>query len=238
MGKGRNRKRGAAAASTTYSNIEFRPRPSSGRPGSPHRFFESSFDVVAAFDDAEKKTTDTDDDGDTTETKKDDNDNDNVANHSRCHQVVHRHANGLCIITAGNILQASKKEATAITSVDFAVRVGSDSKSARGKHRAKKHKSSTSGEANESDGIVSPTDPLCHVTYNDGTKVALHCCVGGTVIELNRRLDGQRGKAEEGGGQIEEGKKEAAMASLLLSDPLLDGHLAVIMPNKDVKFPR
>jgi hypothetical protein len=74
-------------------------------------------------------------------------------------QVVHRHLNGLCIITAGNILdrimaQSSKqktidneedddvrnKEKVEISTIQYHVGVSKDSQSARGKMRTKKKK--------------------------------------------------------------------------------------------------
>ena len=74
-------------------------------------------------------------------------------------QVVHRHLNGLCIITAGNILdrimaQSSKqktidneedddvrnKEEVEISTIQYHVGVSKDSQSARGKMRTKKKK--------------------------------------------------------------------------------------------------
>ena len=55
-GKNKNNKGGnyhkqsqANELRSNYRNVTFDERPSSGRPGSPHRYFENSFDVV--FDD-------------------------------------------------------------------------------------------------------------------------------------------------------------------------------------------
>ena len=58
-----------------YAEIKFVKRPSSGRPATPHRHFESSY---------EGRTT---------------------TSASECGQVIHRHANGLCVVTAGGIIK-------------------------------------------------------------------------------------------------------------------------------------
>ena len=86
--------------------------------------------------------------------------------------------------------------------------------------------------AEEHNGSVSPRDPLCEISLSDGTTLQLHCCVAGTVIELNHRLEAATVKVAEGKG---EGASNGAVVgvrdpSLLLKDPLLNGYLAVIMP--------
>ena len=77
-------------------------RASSGRPGSPHRYFEGSYDVILELmtgegngDDARKSGPSPD--GDTTD------DQPTLARVGR--QVVHRHKNGLCIVTAVDVLE-------------------------------------------------------------------------------------------------------------------------------------
>ncbi len=171
------------------------------------------------------------------------------------HQVVHRHLNGLCIITAGNILENYKKQDDSInvTSIKYVVNVGKDSQSAKGKIRARKYKKAKKSQGLQEkwrDGIVSPQNSLCFVTLSNGKEIELKCCVAGTVIELNKRLGSVHGNCEkcdnESNGEKsivnqdknfrvshEECLDEIGLVrdpSLLMRDPLLDGYLAVILP--------
>mmetsp|Transcript_2546 Transcript_2546/g.5438 ORF Transcript_2546/g.5438 Transcript_2546/m.5438 type:complete len:331 (-) Transcript_2546:239-1231(-) len=286
----------------SYQDVAFHERPSSGRPGSPHRYFDDSFTVV--FNNG---GSDVDGDGalsmplplnigaeasgDPTSPSletpsqpiiKDDDLGTNSNPTSLCgNQVVHRHLNGLCIVTAGNVLEKlleSKRnndtggnddvhEEVGISSIQYLVKVGKDSQSAKGKlrtknkkqKRARKNDTAANAEASKKavtnhDGNVSPHDPLCRITLSNGQVIQLNCCVAGTVIELNQQLD------TEGMGLLLECKEEGKIMntdtishtvvkevvgnekgsgivgsgdlSLLLKDPLLDGHLAVIMPTR------
>lgn len=99
------------------------------------------------------------------------------------------------------------------------------------------------------DGNVVPHDLLCTITLSDGRRVRLHCCVGGTVIEVNRNLllppqppgipDGDDGDDDVGGAADAAGGGGGGIgpSSPLIRDPLLDGYLAVIMPGKRSMFP-
>ncbi|KAL9186779.1 hypothetical protein ACHAXT_010499 [Thalassiosira profunda] len=249
------RQRQRHEASAIYRGIEFRPRPSSGRPGSPHRYFEDSYDVVDCdaggclpspameLDGIQSKSASID----TQQPKMEDEDaNEPMQQSSGSTQVVHRHLNGLCIVTAGNALTecATKAGETeggsniTIASVRYLVKASKDSQSARGKMRTKMKKQKRAdrdegaeGSREEHNGSVSPRDPLCEISLSDGTTLQLNCCVAGTVIELNHRLEKAAKGAEENG----EGASNGAVVgvrdpSLLLKDPLLDGYLAVIMP--------
>ena len=181
-------------------------------------------------------------------------------------QVVHRHLNGLCIVTAGSVLEETlllpsihssnnnKEEekstndnnvVTTITSLQYLVKASKDSQSARGKMRTKnkkqkKQKQKTNDDIghmaataaklgqedyNDHDGNVLPNDPLCRITLSNGRHVTLKCCVSGTILELNKRLEEACGTDNDGGGPL-------SSSSLVVQDPLLDGHLAVIMPTK------
>ncbi|EED90348.1 predicted protein [Thalassiosira pseudonana CCMP1335] len=228
-----------------YSNIVYQERLSSGRPGSPHRYFDDSYDV---YFDTERDGIDGFDANGTSAVNE--NNNGGYKTASTGNQVVHRHLNGLCIITAGSVLEnctpatTSNNEQTtnSIASVSYFVKVGKDAQSARGKLRAKnkKKKGNSSkngdtiieGENREHDGNVSPTDPLCEVTFVDGRTVLLKCCVSGTVIEVNRRLKCSSSLSEDAELSAEKGGDEGGPGdpSLLLSDPLLDGYIAVVLP--------
>lgn len=279
-----------------YKNISFHERTSTGQPGSPHRYFEHSYDVSFQEDCVDDDTsssllsssgaaTNSSDD-----TAADDNKQSNIASKNRPtgNQVVHRHVNGLCIITAGNTLQTTlqrqisssssddksqqkKNHQSIITSIKYLVKVSPDAQSAKGKLRAKnkKRKKNNNNNKNKNDssqancGDVSPTDALCEVTFANGKKLALKCCVQGTIIELNHRLlaaaadssaveqqqqkqscngennangdgDNNPGSSGSNSSSSVDVKKNA---SLLLTDPLLDGYLAVIMPNRGTHLP-
>ena len=188
-----------------YADITFVKRPSSGRPATPHRHFESSYEG--------RTTTDAS---------------------SECGQVFHRHANGLCVVTAGDIIKnaCSKSGSSAaddasntsvtIKQIDFSKTpatgqsVGSKRRKRMGKNPKRKTGSDGNGgddcDGNEagSSGATRPSDVLAVVELSCGTMVELKCCVLGTLLEINTRL--------------------LEKPSLLLTDPLLDGYLAVIMP--------
>lgn len=268
-----------------YKCISFVKRPSTGRPGSPHRYFDDSFSVT--FGDASIETGSDEaaahlnSDGAEAVTATLTRTNSSHTpeqlsprlESSMCtvkHQIVHRHLNGLCIVTAGNILdhftdRTSPKPSVSL--VEYQVNISRGAQSARGKLRAKKSKwkSSKSSDApNEKDGskmvhdgTVQPHDVLCTATLSNGMKYEFQCCVAGTVLELNRRLvhaDSDDADAttqdaivhtSHGSGDVnaEEDKRinevdigskqstpDPINPSLLLTDPLLDGYLAVILP--------
>lgn len=266
-----------------YKNVSFHERTSSGQPGSPHRYFEHSYNV--SFQDhvgdvdvssslsgsAAMKSDDTA--AASASTAALDNAGSNSQsitipsnNNSTGNQVVHRHVNGLCIITAGNILQTALQQQNstssdnndgesqhqAIASIKYLVKVAPDAQSAKGKLRAKNKKRKKNNNNNKNDssqaqdancGDVTPTDALCEVTLTNGEKVTLKCCVQGTIIELNHRLAAsesavaQQQKQSSIGADVNVGSNIDGNASLLLTDPLLDGYLAVIMPNRGTHLP-
>ena len=241
--------------STSYMSISFNKRISSGRPGSPHRYFDSSYDVFME---------------DTT--------SDNVLEatsqqpHSIGNQVVHRHLNGLCIITAGNVIQQQQGCASnddnnkedgilQIKSIKYHIQASKDSQSARGKIRTKKKRkkqqsihqnndtiTAEDGEADgeggsskikvaNHDGYVLPYDTICTVTFSNGKEIELKCCVEGTVIEINNRLvDGSKSGSDD--NVAINSSTTQRDVSLLMKEPLLDGFLAVIMPSRGVFPPR
>jgi len=194
-----------------YASISFMKRPSSGRPATPHRHFDSSYEGRetggASFGADDSSPT------------------------SQCGQVVHRHANGLCIVTAGDLIrEACRKSSSsggdASTSViikqfDFKIKpvegqsVGSKRRKMMGKKTKKKGSDVGGGES--SSGLVRPSDILATAELSCGTSVELKCCVLGTLLEINTRLIDK--------------------PSFLLSDPLLDGYLGVVMPRGPFPLP-
>lgn len=256
-----------------YENVLFSERPSSGRPGSPLRYFDGSYDVL--FHDG----CEIDFSSESNSSRKEPDSSifppqlklssmeqemlvgDHPANLTPPrggNQVVHLHLNELCVVTAGNVLEKimeSKRndggydnegeKVADDVSIRYLVNVERDSVSAKGKLRAKNKKQkrqNTKGNegAEYHNGNVSPETPLCRVTLSDGTSIELKCCVAGTVIELNRRLDAEISGAEhikkvQVAAERETEKQEIGAAGdprLIFREPLLDGYLAVIMPLK------
>ena len=195
----KKRKRENDLVSSLYKGMSFHKRISTGRPGTPHRYFDTSYDVIEEI-----------------ETTNDSSTQSTTSNYG-C-QLVHRHLNGLCIVTAGNILERSiafppqkiadnddydedQNKNVEISKIKYLVKASKDSQSARGKMRVKKKKkkhantntSSKEGDGNnpaesvegDHDGTVSPHTPLCRITLSNGKVVQLKCCVEGTVIETN-----------------------------------------------------
>lgn len=204
----------------TYKNFCFSKHLSSGRPGSPHRYFADSY--FASFND-----------GGITEESLSTNQSDG--------QIIHRHLNGLCIVTVGRTLQKYANNAT-ISSVKYRVHVSQNAQSARGKLRAKhgrnklgkKQPSPDNIESNleyTHDGTVDPNDALCTITLSNGVEYEFKCCVSGTVLEVNNRLIDFNwdGRSQNSPCHKAETHRPSD-PSLLLVDPLLDGYLAVILP--------
>ena len=251
---------------TAYQNVSFEERPSSGRPGSPHRFFENSYDVSFTcggydVDCGSPKTPTYMEESHVTEGGNDQK----IMETDWGNQVVHRHLNGLCVVTAGNVLKkAMEKMASSpskvdaqgmiqIYSIQYLVNLKKDALSARGKLRTKNKRvrnirrgcdenassnavgnnTDTWNNAEEQDGTVLPHDPMCHITFTNGKKIQLYCGVSGTIIELNHRLENANSMQpiiEKKGVDAEEKYVEGKPSHLLLTDPLLDGYLAIIMP--------
>ena len=237
-------------SNTTYNGISFNKRDSSGRPGTPHRYFDSSYDILI-----EDTTTHMSEPATTSQETL------SIGN-----QVVHRHLNGLCIITAGNVIrqelgsasiEADNKDGIHVKTIKYHIQPSKDSQSARGKMRTKKKRKKqqhqneqmndikVDGTAIEGsskikvanhDGYVSPQDPLCTVTLSNGKEIQLKCCVEGTVIEINNRLVDRSSSSST--VDTTDSITAQGDVSLLMKEPLLDGYLAVIMPSRGVFPPR
>ena len=180
-----------------YLDISFSVIESTGRPGTPHRNFHSSHAVE--FDSPQKREKDSS--YDVT------NDDENVKDQtslSIASQVVHRHLNGLCVVTVGNTLDSSLE----IQSVDFLR--DSNEGTARSKRKRKMKMTHASEGDNSRSSSVTARDPVARVTLKDGSRITLRCCVNGQLIELNNRL--------------------LEHPSLLTTDPLQDGYIGIIVP--------
>ena len=190
--KDAGRKRKLDSQQARYDGIKYSPREAKNRPASPHRFFSFSYNVSIDADEAR---------------------------HTEC-QVIHRHANGLAIITAGSLvkdlLQKSQSESGQNMEIkDFKYMQDISTSQSVGGKRKKARKMKGGGN---SSGVVNPTDTLAVVTFSDDTTLHLKCCVAGTLLELNTKL-----VAKEDDGR-------AKTLSLLSDNALLDGYLAVVMP--------
>ncbi|GKY91233.1 hypothetical protein MPSEU_000095900 [Mayamaea pseudoterrestris] len=139
-----------------YEGFTFEPISSTGRPGTPHCFFEESFRVKidrAAFSD------------------------DSVAQipHS-IDPIVHRHANGLCVVTAGDGVGRFNIESIQMLAESSVV-----SRSNKAKKLQKRKGQSNSGSKR-------PMDILAKVVMKDGSSLSLPFCVCGSIVEVNDKL--------------------------------------------------
>jgi hypothetical protein len=160
MGKNRKRKRPyGESTSLAYSSISFKSREPIEGPRTPHSFFSSSYSVSIA----DEKCTESD--GDATE------------NSDKITQVVHRHVNGLCIVTIGDFVPSSVK------SIEYLVTEAPTSSAAeKRKRQAKMLKGGSVEDA------VSPSTAIANLILESGTSIPLHACVWGTLLELNHCL--------------------------------------------------
>uniref|UniRef100_A0A7S4KCT9 Protein Abitram n=1 Tax=Odontella aurita TaxID=265563 RepID=A0A7S4KCT9_9STRA len=208
-----------------YANSNISPRESSGRPGTPHRYFDSSHLVSIGTGGVGLSTGDEVlDTGCKAELSKEANSDSQVM---FADQVVHRHVNGLCVVTAGETLKkicSSSSPSLSVSSVEF-LKEECENQSVGGKK--KKHKKAkfarnkhSPKRGDEEKGSANPGDSLAIVKLSDGRKFEFHCCVLGTILEVNRRL------------------LEGTGGNLLVTDPLLDGFLCVILPTGPFPLPR
>lgn len=137
-------------------------------------------------------------------------------------QVVHMHANGLAIVTAGNSISNVLKQVDAqgeqitVTRFEFKIDV-KDSVASVGAKRKKARAMKNGLSQNE---IVAPNDTLATLQLSNGEKIEFKCCMAGTLLETNSKL-------VVTDSNIENSKR---CYSLLRGNPLLDGYLAIILP--------
>jgi hypothetical protein len=160
MGKNRKRKRPYGESTLlAYSSASFKLREPAEGPRTPHSFFSSSYSVSIGDDKCtESHENEKEDSGSIT-------------------QVVHRHVNGLCIVTIGDIVPS------AVKSIDYVVTEAPASSAAeKRKRQAKMLKGGSVADA------VSPSTVIANLILENGDSVPLHACVWGTLLELNRSL--------------------------------------------------
>lgn len=160
---------------TAYENFRYVPIPScTDKPCTPHSFFAESYAVH----------------------RRDANNESNSAT-----MRIHKHVNGLCVVTAGNMLdRRSLKDVEMLLEEAPVSSAGAKRKQQAAMMRGKNLK--------DQKGVVFPQDLLCRVHVEDGDPIELPCGVWGTLIEINPRLT----------------------VGLLQKDPLLTGYLAVVLP--------
>ena len=86
-----------SAYEMAYENVRFHPLQSTARPATPHRYFAESYEV--------EHLTSIDGGGSESDQRKDAGNDSKSVVHRR--QVVHKHANGLVIVTAGHAVSDS-----------------------------------------------------------------------------------------------------------------------------------
>lgn len=155
----------------SYQGCQFRPRDDSGEPGTPHRFFRSSFDARLGFSSGVLK------------------------------QVVHRHVNGLCVVTVGDELPDDVSEVKVLP-------MPTTNDCSNGEKRKMISRILRGGGGETPPCAVTPQSVLAHLILTNGNTIPIHAGVLGVALEMNEQLT----------------------TELLKRDPLLDGYIAVILP--------
>lgn len=174
-GGSKKRRRNDDSLAQAYDGITFTPIASSGRPGTPHRYFRESYTVNFAGD------------------NKDAN---NIENAVEPTQIVHVHVNGLVIVTAGNrFCSESTTDDIMIESIDLQVKVAdvaSQSAATKRKQKAKMLKGKTVDDSVNPRRVLGKVQLRQNMNNDEKTVVVdLRCCVWGSVIELNSNLSPQ-----------------------------------------------
>ena len=222
-----------------YKNLLFTQIEPSGRPGTPHSFFESSYGMSIIKDETKSTIQKCNDENESQDKIQEVNNDDmNKESDGLCHeklneedqeyyQVVHQHANGLCIVTGGSSIQKSIKDGKrTIASIEFQ-KVAPDPQSIGGKRKKKAKLKKNNGQT--SSGMARPSDSLAVVTLDNGQTIDLKCCVYGTILEINEKLQFSSNDSKNNDHDVHN-NNNTPQQSLLVSDPLLDGYLAVILP--------
>jgi glycine cleavage system H lipoate-binding protein len=237
--------------SEAYEGVTFTRRPSSGRPGTPHSYFEASYNVHFA----EKSSTAAATTTTTTTTHSETEDKYSIFPQ----QVVHTHVNGLAVVTAGigsygfPLPDASASSLSrTIQAIDVVAQVADVAHQSAGKKRKRQSQmlkqkskkrmnninSNVSSNISYDSSVVYPRDVLANVqsttsstskennkeqeedsnhademitASSNTTTIPLHCCVYGSILEINSRLSDH--------------------PQIIQDDPLLDGFLAIILPS-------
>ena len=191
----RKRKRSfGEALKTAYSSVTFSPKKLTSvcRPDSPGFFFSSSFSVIPSKLNSNNEEVSV-------------GDSKNNADIEIC-QVVHQHVNGLCMVTAGELVIPSSM---VLKSIRFVAKEAPQfSNAEKRKRQAKMLK------GKDTENVVTPSTVIAELVLertgeeipdesnNKTFTIPLRACVWGTILELN---------------------DVALTPDVLLADPLLDG---------------
>jgi hypothetical protein len=197
-----------SALNVEYENIKLEPCVSTGRPGTPARFFAKSWEIDFQETHVDECHNSAMESPLTDSTVLLNGTNVDTLLEANTRQIVHQHANGICIVTAGHLVQSSALEKGDIDKVVFVVQATSEQSVGAKRKRATKASKKIS---DPTEGKVGPKDTVCQVFFRDGSTLDLKACVAGTILEINENLTQE--------------------PTLLVSDPLLNGYIAVISPS-------
>lgn len=140
-------------------------RESTGRPGTPHRFFQSSWTVAFKESVSNKKT------------KSENEDRIDTQLYSDKPVVIHKHANELCIVTVGAAREMVER-------VEFLVKEAPEMSAGE---RRKRQGKMLQGKVVPD--TVTPSTVLARLTLEDGSVELIRAGVWGTILELNHGVN-------------------------------------------------
>jgi hypothetical protein len=144
-----------------YKSIEFDPVEDTGHPRSPRRFFKESYAATFHKEVEDQRIEVT------------------QLPPFELSQGVHRHVNGLCIVTAGSRLP----DRSTIAAIEFvATKAPVCSAAEKRKRQAKMLK------GGKVEDTVTPTTVLANILLKSGDKLPIYSCVWGTILEVNSEL--------------------------------------------------
>lgn len=157
-----------------YSSIKsITARESTGRPGSPHRFFRASFDVKFANSNKGEggAAANQVEDGQTGTLEP------SSSEHMASEIVVNQHGNGLCVVTVGTTLRET------VDKIEFLVTAAPDTSA--NERRKRQHKMLQGKKITD---VVTPSTVLARLTLENGDKELIRAGVWGTILELNKEV--------------------------------------------------
>jgi hypothetical protein len=220
--KKRKQQNGPSPLERAYQGVSFSaPRPSTGRPDSPSFFFASSYTVSLSDDTNEEVVSNHTEQQEGNVSVREEKVNDTRLSTKTIPQVVHQHVNGLCIVTAGDIGSWLPKlyPDHEVESIQF---VAEEAPACSGAEKRKRQAKMLRG--GKVDHAVMPLTVIAKLVLKEkmfvkpkgstgddkgSVEIPIHAGAWGTIVELNHGLTPQ----------------------VLMEDPLLDGHLAIIQPS-------
>lgn len=147
----------------TYEGFHFEAIAASGRPRSPHQYFNESYCVKIPTNNIDDQKTE-------------------LLSPIEVQPVIHRHANGLCIVTAG----LSKDLIPFVESVSLCV---TPAPAANQNEKKKKANKMLKGKGVSC--TVRPNDVLAKIYLTNCQVCHVLCGVFGTVLEVNEKLSAE-----------------------------------------------